>query len=80
MFSGPSYILHAPKNEVAHLNWLHPHRMVVQTCDVQFIESFLKESVIMDGGEEIGAFAECCIVQLFLESIQSVSVKGDLNG
>ena len=80
MFPCPSYSFHAPKNEVAHLNWLHSHHTVVQACDAQFIESFSKESIAADGGEEIEVFAECHIVQLLLESYQSVSVKGDLNG
>jgi len=76
----PSYGLYVPKNGVAHLNWLHPHRAVVLACDVHFIDSFSKESVATDGGEEIEGFAECCIVQLLLESCQPISVKGDLNG
>ena len=80
MFSRPSYSLHAPKNEVPHLNWLHPHCAVVQACDTQFIESFSKESVATDGGEEIEGFVECYIVQILLESCQPMSVKGDLNG
>jgi len=76
----PSYDLYALKNEVVHLNWLHPHRVIVQSCDAQFIESFSKESITADGEEEIEGFAKCCIVQLFLDCCPPVSVKGDLNG
>ena len=47
----------------------------MQACDAEFIESLSKESVAADRGEEVEGFAECCIVQLPLESCQPVSVK-----
>ena len=69
MLPCPSYDLYALKNEVVHLNWLHPHRAIVQSCDAQFIESFSKESVTTDRGEKVEGFAKCGIVQLVLDVV-----------
>jgi len=80
VFPRPNYTLRAPKNEITHLNWLHPHCAVVQSCDAEFIESLSKEGVATNGREKIKGFAECRIIQHLLESYQLMGVKGDFNG
>jgi len=52
----------------------------MQACDAEFIEGFSKESIATNRGEEVESFSKRCIVQLFLESYQLISVDVDLYG
>jgi len=52
----------------------------VEAPDAKLVEGFPKKSIAMDKGEEVLGLLECCIIQLFLESCQPMSVKSDFHG
>ena len=79
MFPCVSYNFHMTENEVAYLNWQQSHCAVVKVSEVELIERFPKESITTDGGEEVQGLSECCIVLLFLESYQPMSVESDFH-
>jgi len=80
MFPCASYCFHTMKNKITYLNRLHPYYMIMEGPNAELIEALSKKNVPVDRGEEVEGLPECCVVQLFLESYQSMCLERDFHG
>jgi len=54
--------------------------VIVEARDPELVEGFSKKSITTDRGEKVQGLSECCIIKLFLESCQPMSVESDFHG
>ena len=79
MLSCASHSLCATKDKISNIDGVEFYGAIMEPCDAEFVKCLSEEGISSDGGGEIQCFAECCIVQFFLECCKAVGVKGDFD-